>query len=191
MAEITTDILVSCADENRRGGIKSVYVINKDDITSFTADTVAGSHAYTAVTLATTDDKWFEVEGEIETKGYSSEGSVENGSVSYEGALELFVPKMEKLKAYGLNEYIQSCKLVVIFETYNKVGTQNSAFVFGYDEIMGTDAAVRVMANEILEATLQGQNGYTATFSGKGAELLREYVGAIETNSSGTINFGA
>ena len=191
MAEITTDILISCADENRRAGIKRVFVINKDDITSFTADTVSGSHAYTAVTLAATDDVWFEIEGELESKGYSSEGSVENGSVSYEGSLEVFVPKMEKLKAYGLNEYVQSCKLVVIFETYNKVATENSAFVFGYDEIMGTDASVRAIANEVLEATLQGQNGYTATFAGKGAELLREYVGAIVTNTSGTVNFGA
>mgnify|MGYP001312844788 CR=1 FL=1 len=32
MAEISTDILLACNDENRRGGIKRVFVINKDDI---------------------------------------------------------------------------------------------------------------------------------------------------------------
>ena len=71
MSEISTDILISCNDENRRGGIKRVFVINKDDVTSFTAST--DNHSYTAVTLSTTDDKFFEIEGELETKLYSSE----------------------------------------------------------------------------------------------------------------------
>ena len=48
MAEITTDVLISCSDENRRGGIKAVYVINKDDIVSFTPN--ATNQSYTAVT---------------------------------------------------------------------------------------------------------------------------------------------
>ena len=54
MSEISTDILISCNDENRRGGIKRVFVINKDDVTTFTAST--DNHSYTAVTLSTTDD---------------------------------------------------------------------------------------------------------------------------------------
>ena len=56
---------------------------------------------------------------------------------------------------------------------------------------MGKDAAVNAMANEVLEAELQGQNGYTVTFAGKQAQLLREFVGSIETNSSGTVTFGS
>ena len=34
MAEISTDVLFSCNDENRRGGIKRIFVANRDDITS-------------------------------------------------------------------------------------------------------------------------------------------------------------
>ena len=71
MSEISTDILISCNDENRRGGIKNIYVLNKDDITSFTAST--DDHSYTAVVLADTDAVWYEIEGELETKLYSSE----------------------------------------------------------------------------------------------------------------------
>lgn len=190
MAEISTDILINCNDENRRAGIKSVYVINKDDITSFTASTVATEHAYTAVTLSTTNDVFYEIEGELETKTYSSEGSRENGSTAYETSLEVFSPRMEKLKASGINAYVQSCGLVVIFETYTKESTENKAFVLGWDEIMGEDAHVDAIANEILEAEIQGQNGYTVTFSGKQAELLREFVGTIETNN-GSVSFGA
>jgi hypothetical protein len=199
MAEISTDILYSCNDENRRyscndenrrGGIKRVFVINKDDITSFTASTTAGEHAYTAVTLAATSDTWFEIEGELESKLYSSEGSRENGSISYETSLEVFSPRMDKLKANGINAYVESCGLVVIFETYNKETTENKAFVLGWDEIMESDASVDAIANEVLEAELQGQNGYTVTFAGKQAQLLREFVGSIDTNSSGSISFG-
>ena len=189
MAEITTDILISCADENRRVGIKAVYVINKDDIVSFTAS--ATNQSYTAVTLSTTDDKWYEIEGELETKVYSSEGSRENGSISYETSLEVFSPKMEKVKAFGINQYVESCGLVVIFETYNKATNDNIAFVLGYDEIMGTDASVDAVANEVLEGELQGQNGYTVTFAGKQAQLLREFVGTIDLNAGGTKTFGS
>ena len=60
MAEITTDVLISCSDENRRGGIKAVYVINKDDIVSFTPN--ATNQSYTAVTLSTTNDVFYEIE---------------------------------------------------------------------------------------------------------------------------------
>ena len=98
---------------------------------------------------------------------------------------------MEKVKAAGLNSYIESCGLIVIFETYNKETNDNKAFVLGYDEIMQKDASVDAIANEVLEAELQGQNGYTVTFAGKQAQLLREFVGSIETNSSGTVSFGS
>tara|TARA_R110000772_G_scaffold5658_2_gene20234 strand:- start:2993 stop:3562 length:570 start_codon:yes stop_codon:yes gene_type:complete len=189
MAEITTDVLISCADENRRGGIKGVYVINKDDIVSFTAS--ATNQSYTAVTLSTTNDVFYEIEGELETKVYSSEGSRENGSISYETSLEVFTPKMEKVKAFGINEYVESCGLVIIFETYNKATTENIAFVLGYDEIMGTDASVNAVTNEVLEGELQGQNGYTVTFAGKQAQLLREFVGTITLNGGTTKSFGA
>ena len=100
MAEISTDILLACNDENRRGGIKRVFVINKDDISSFTAS--GSDHSYTAVTLSTTDDKFYEIEGELETKLYSSEGSRENGSISYETSLEVFAPKWRRLKQQEL-----------------------------------------------------------------------------------------
>lgn len=191
MAEISTDILFGCADENRRGGIKRIFITNKDDITSFTASTVSTEHAYTAVTLAATSDVWYEIEGELETKTYTSEGSRENGSIAYETTLEVFCPKMEKTKAQGINAYVQSCGLVVIFETYNKNTTENKSFVLGFDEIMGVDAHVDAIASEVIEGEVQGQNGYTVTFSGKQAELLREYVGSIDTNSSGTVTLGS
>ena len=97
---------------------------------------------------------------------------------------------MEKVKAAGINSYVQSCGLVVVFVTYNKETNENKAFVLGWDEIMEKDAHVDAIANEVLEAELQGQNGYTVTFAGKQAQLLREFVGTIDTNG-GSISLGA
>ena len=44
MAELSNDILITCDDENRRGGIKRLFVINRENVTSFTA---GSSHDYT------------------------------------------------------------------------------------------------------------------------------------------------
>ena len=43
---------VICCDRNRRGGLKTIWLANTDDITSFTADSTAGQHAYTTVTMS-------------------------------------------------------------------------------------------------------------------------------------------
>ena len=56
---------------------------------------------------------------------------------------------------------------------------------------MGKDSSVDAIANEVLEGELQGQNGYTVTFAGKQAQIVREFVGTIVTNSGGTVSFGS
>ena len=43
----------------------------------------------------------------------------------------------------------------------------------------------------LMKAELQGQNGYTVTFAGKQAQLVREFVGTITTNSSGSVSLGS
>ena len=86
---------------------------------------------------------------------------------------------------YNLSSYLNNN--TISFKETN----DNKAFVLGFDEIMGKDASVDAIANEVLEAELQGQNGYTVTFAGKQAQLVREFVGSIVTNSSGTISLGS
>jgi len=184
---ITNDVLIACSDETRRGGVKRIFVVPACEVTSFTP---GASHEYTAVTV-TALQTFFEIEGEFETKPFTSEGTTENGSNVSENTLEVFVPKMEKTKANALNELFAGGKVVVVFSVYDVVTTEDRAFVLGYDEILGLDAACRATVNQTLEGELQGINGYTVQFVGKQTELLREYVGDIETNSSGTVSFGA
>ena len=184
---ITNDVLIACSDETRRGGVKRIFVVPACEVTSFTP---GASHEYTAVTV-TALQTFFEIEGEFETKPFTAEGSTENGSNVTENTLEVFVPKMEKVKAKELNDLFAGGKVVVVFSVYDVVSANDRAFVLGYDEVLMLDAAVRATVNQTLEAELQGVNGYTVTFTGKQTELLREYVGDIETNGSGTVSFGS
>ena len=188
MAELSNDILITCDDENRRGGIKRLFVINRENVTSFTA---GASHDYTSVTLDATSDVWYEIQIDDESGSYNAEGSRENGSSLQEHTVEAMTPRIDKAKAKTLQELFTSCKLICLVETYISTGTYNQSFIVGYDEILGSDAALRANITTILEAELQGQNAYMVTMTGKSGELAREYVGDIDTNLSGTVSFGS
>lgn len=189
MAELSNDILLTCDDENRRGGIKRIFVINKENVTSFTAGVT--DHDYTAVTLDATSDVWFEIQTDEYSTSYTAEGSRENGSSLQEHTIEGVAPRVEKVKAKTLQDLFTSCKVIAIVETYVSSGTYNKAFVVGYDELLGSDAALRASITTTIEAELNGQNAYTITMTGTSGEIAREYVGTIETNGSGTVNFGS
>lgn len=188
MAELANDILVDCNSENRRGGIKRIFVANRENITSFTAGSVQD---YTTVTMDATSDVFFEIQIDDQGGSITGESSTENGSSMIDYTVEAIIPKLDKTKAFALQALFTSCKVVAIVETYISTGTYNQAFVVGYDEILGSDAALRCAVSTTLEAELQGQNAYTLTMNGMSAELNREYVGSITTNASGTVNFGS
>ena len=188
MAEITSDILVDCNSENRRGGAKRMWVANRDNVSSFTAGSV---HDYTAVTMDATSDVFFEVEFEFETLSVSQEGSTENGSAAGETTIEVFVPKQDKTKGKDIQDLFESCKLVVVIETFNVVSAANQAFVYGYDEILKEKGALVMAVSPVLEGELQGQNGYNLTFTGKWGEIAREFVGSLPTNLDGNVTLGS
>ena len=179
MGELTNNIALTCDDENRRGGMRRVWVANKTNVTSFTAG--VGIHTYTAVTMDTTADNFYEIQSEFETSSYLSEGSIENGSALKATTVTLKSPKMEKTKALAIQQLFESCKVVMVFSDYN-----GKAFVIGYDEFLKLDGAMKVQVSEALEEGLQGNNGYTLLFTGKAAEVAREYTGTIKV-STGTI----
>ena len=183
-----TDILVTCADENRRGGIKRLFVVDKTQIDTFTAGALQD---YTASTLVATPDYWVEIQFDEEGASFTSESSKENGSSAIEYTIEASIPKIDKTKAFALQELFTSCKVVCVVETYISTGTYNQAFVVGYDEIMGTDAALSAAVSTTLEAELQGQNAFTVTLNGKHVELAREMVGTIEIGAADTVEFGS
>lgn len=179
MGELTNNIALTCDDENRRGGIRRLWVANKTGVTSFTPH--ASNHEYTAVTMDSTADLFYELEGDFETMSYSAEGNTENGSALMDVTIGLRFPKLEKTKGKAIQELFNSCKVVTVFSDYN-----SKSFVRGYDQFLKLDAALKCKVSEVLEEGLQGNNGYTIEFTGKTAEVAREFSGTIIT-SAGTI----
>ena len=177
MGLITKGVTIACQDRTRRAGIKKLFLANKDDITSFT--TGAG-HSYSTVTMSGTA-VFFEFEFERFTASYNGESTRENGSVLIEHVIEAFFPTLEGTKGDALQEAIDSCGLVAIIELFDKDEGSSTTFkhVVGFDEVLGDEAFLEANANALVEAELQGQNGFLLNLAGFGGELAREYTGVI------------
>lgn len=186
---ISSDIIVTCDDENRRGGIKRLFVIDQTQVADFTAGALQD---YVGVTVNTPASDFFqEIQFDEFGCSYTAEASKENGSSTREYTIEAVIPKLDKVKALVLQELFTSCKLIVIAETFISTGNDNQAFVIGFDEILGASAALTAAVGSTVEAELSGQNAYTLTMTGKGAEVEREFIGAIPIPGPGTVDFGA
>ena len=182
MAELSTDIKLTCpGDEKRRGGVRALWVQHKNNVTSFTEGRT--DHDFNAVTMDTTADTWFKIEGVVFKGSYAGEGSNENGSSIINKTLTYEMPKLEKVKAAKLKNIMDSCDMVVIEEDYNGL-----AFVHGYSTDLGV-VGMRASITETKEEGLDGNNAYTLTFTGQTNEPTREYTGTFETNSDGTKSF--
>ncbi len=161
---------VACADEKRRGGVKELWLTERDNITSFTAGVT--DHEYTAVTLTGTTVKFYKFEFTDFFGGFNSTGNSENGSDVQETVGEFHVPRMEKVKAAILQTLKDTCKVVAIWEDYN-----NKFFVAGFDETFEKKAALLVTLDELGGTDVQDENGYVIHLEGKVAELQREFTG--------------
>ena len=150
MSLINSGYLKSCNDENRRGGIKDIYITNATQITSFTPD--GTDHEYTAVTMDGTA-QWYKYEFERREAEYTSEDSNENGSSEIAHTINMFLPKMEKVKAASVEALRTSCDVVVIYTDFN-----NKSWVIGWDEFLESEAALRVTANAGSGRALQDPN---------------------------------
>lgn len=167
---ITSGISVACTDKNRRGGGKTLWLTEENNITSFTT---GSDHEYTAVTMVSTAVKFWKYEFTELTGGIDTEGSKENGSDVQTVTGEFRFPKLEKAKAKTLNTLKQTCKVVAIVGDY-----QSKFWVFGWDEVLNGDAALDVVINELQGKDIQDENGYVVTLNGKQADLAREFTGS-------------
>lgn len=185
---LSSDLTLSCAEANR-AGLSRIFLVAACDVTSFTADTTAMS--FSAVTLDSTATVFYEYEFEVDTKSLNTEGANENGTPTFTNTFEGKILGLDKTKLQRLQELIDCRKLVAIIESTNKVSTYKRAFVLGWDDIIGVDAAAKPNVNGVIEAGLDGDNSLTVTLTARHAELIREYVGTIETNGSGTVTLGS
>jgi len=183
---ISNDLILACNEQNR-AALARIFVIPTCNITSFTAGSLQD---FTAVTTGVSD-KWYEYEGEFKTKSLNSEGSNENGTATFTNTVEFKIKGLDKTKGKRLQELVDETKITCIVEGTNSTGTYLRAFVVGWDSIIGKEASCMTNVSASIEGELSGVNEYTITLTAQHAEIVREYVGAIESNSSGTVDFGS
>ena len=184
---LSADLTLSCTQTDR-ASIKRIFISPTCDITSFTAGALQD---FTAVTMDSTANTWYEFEAEFETKNLNIEGSSENGTATFTNSLEFTVNGLDKTKMKRLQDLVNTGKVTAIIETANSTGSYNQAFVVGWDSILEKDGFARPNINAVIEGALDGANTATATLTCKNAELVREFVGTIESFAGNTVNFGS
>ena len=170
---LTDGLDVLCSDENRRGGIKKLWIAERDTVDTFSLDGAASSYNYDGVTMTIpASDVFFLYEFEDFTGMMSSESNSENGSKVINRSLEFHVPKMTEAHARILQEAFTACRCILVYEDNN-----SETWVAGFDEILGKKAALICTVDEMTGTGLQDENGYILKFAGIGAELSYPFTG--------------
>ncbi len=176
---------VICCDRNRRGGLKTIWLGNTDEITSFTLDATAGSHAYTAITMADAANYFYKWEFDRGTAGFTANATRENGSTLIEVSLEFYIPKVTGEVNHDLMELVTSCGITSIVETYADDCADPAVtymFVLGWDEIFEETAYMEFSSGEQTTGVgLQDANGTAITLTTQQGEYPREFTGSVPT----------
>jgi hypothetical protein len=181
---ITTGHNVICCDRNRRGGVKTIWLGNTDEIASFTLDATAGSHGYTAVTMVTPGtDLFYKWEFDRGTAAFNANATRENGSTLIEVSLEFYIPKITGVVNHDLMELLTSCGMTAIVETYADNCADPAVtykFVLGWDEIFEETAYMEFTSGEQTTGPdLQSANGTAITITTQQGEYPREFTGTV------------
>lgn len=179
---ITTGHNVVCCDRNRRGGLKTIWLANTDDITSFTLDPTAGSHGYTAVVM-TGGALFYKWEFDRGTAGFTASATRENGSTLIDVSLEFYIPKVTGEVNHDLMELVTSCGITSIVESYADDCADPAVtykFVLGWDEIFEETAYMEFTSGEETTGVgLQDANGTAITITTQQGEYPRAFTGTV------------
>jgi len=179
---ITSGHNVVCCDRNRRGGLKTIWLANTDEISSFTLDATAGSHGYTDVTMDTPGtDKFYKWEFDRGTAGFSANASRENGSTLIEVSLEFYIPKVTGEVNYDLMELVTSCGITCCVESYADDCEDPAVtykFILGWDQIFEETAYMEfTTGDQTTGIALQDANGTAITLTTQQGEYPRAFTG--------------
>ena len=181
MALLDSGYVLTCDDESTIGGVRRLFLINRDKVQNFTVGSTA-EHSYTQVQVDTTADPtslWHEFEFMDYTLNATFENALEDSGTNFvRYTITGFIPRQEKDKAARLQKAIKSCKLVAIVEN-----NQGEAFVYGFDEKLKANAALRAATNGETGTDLADRNGYEFRLEGRGADIPRQFIGDIVTSN--------
>lgn len=172
---------VICCDRNRRGGLKTIYLANTDDIASFTAGATT-TLDYTTVTMVS-GKLFYKWEFDRGTAGFMADATRENGSTLIDVSLEFYIPKVTGLVNHDLMELVTSCGITAICETYADdcgVPAVTYMFVLGWDEIFEETAYMEFTSGaETTGVALQDANGTAVTITTQQGEYPRQFTGTV------------
>ena len=178
MGCITKGHNVSCADRNRRGGIKRIWLSEIDAVGmgDFAVDAATGAIDQMLSTAA------YEFEFERETAGFTANATRENGSTKVDVELTFYVPKLTAEVNERLNELTCSCGVIAVVETFADGSdhdadgsTSNYFFVLGWDKVFTKDSFLEFSSGEMQTGVaLQDANGTQITLMGVAGEYPRE-----------------
>lgn len=183
---LSNDLSLAC-NETNRAALARIFFIPTCEIVSMAAGSLQDFTAIVTVATKT----WFEYEGEFKSKSLNGEGTNENGTATFTNTLEFKIKGLDKTKGKRLQELLEEPRLTAVIEGTNITGSNKIGFVVGWDDILNEDASGRASVSYVIEGELGGANEYTVSFVAEHAEIVRELVGTIDTNASGTVTFGS
>ena len=172
---LTQGHAVLCCDRNRRGGLKSIYLVDKDQIDTITYN--ASNNQYTSFMT----DALYNFQFDRYTGGFDAAATRENGSTVVNVQLNFYIPKVTAKVNKTLDQLAKTCGLIAIVETYADdcaTPTANTYhFVLGYDEVFKYDAYLDfVSGEETTGVALQDANGAQIALAGDAAMFPAELL---------------
>lgn len=167
---ITKGHEIICCDRNRRGGLKNIWLMEKDNLTAAPVY-VPATNSYSSFPTSLA----YRFDFDRGTGGFNANASRENGSTIITVELIFYIPKVTPLINANLDELARSCGLFGIVETYaDDCVTPTAAtykFVLGYDEIFQSNAYLEfTTGDETTGIALQDASGVNITLTGEQAE---------------------
>ena len=203
---LTKGHAIVCCDRNRRGGLKRIWLMEKQYLATTVVyndagegpgnDTVGGeikefdSTGLAASTPLTTDNAaWFEFEFDRGTAGFNANATRENGSTLVNVELEFYIPKITEEINGILRQLTESCGIFAIVETYaddcDDAAPETYFFLLGYDSVFEDKAYMEFASGEQSTGVgLQDANGCTVKLAGVQAEYPREIMILLNTTTS-------
>lgn len=171
---VLTGYKKTCGVQN--GGLRSLYLIPKDKVASFTPE-ISKQRVYSSVTMVA-DAAFAKYEFKPNEAEFKETTKVENGSVVVEQTISMVLPKMNEVSAAAISELaeITPCGLIGIV-----VDSMGGAHVVGYNERLKSDYPLGLSQSEgTTGKALSEANGETVTLSCVTVEKAYSFTGDVD-----------
>jgi len=170
---LTQNLTLDCNDRRTRGGVKTLYFGDHDQLSwTFTVG-AASSHDVTAITPSASmyEIQFQRDEAEV-TENFNRS---DNRTVVNEVSLVLNTPRMDQAKRALIQDLVDTCRLFCVAELYS-----GDVLLLGWDNVDKDDAYMEHTTLAYTSGRARTDaNRAEITFMGMRSELVREYTGTF------------